>query len=685
MSFSKKQGAIYMSNHVSIDDISVLHQKLPQNVKFILFNKREFTHNEGKLKNRQVVIFEQLDARAIIEISKIVENGEPILIFPEIKISKTGSLLRIYSEFAFLAHKTNAVIYPVFIHSESRSSLYPNALRFVESLVPYSKSYVRVGSPFTLKNFSTATGEVEKERIAAFIHTQLNNLKFNSLHKKDVNLYNELLLASKTFKDNEYIVKDTSGQVSYSKLLLNINVMSQRLERELTEPRVGVLLPSSIAHVVTLYSLFKLNVTPAILNFTMDEQNLNDCCETAEIKTIITSSAFIEKGNLESLISSLEKKYKIVYLENVKDSINSGDKLRGLVNNYLPIKSHLKSSEMILFTSGSENKPKGVVLTHDNIYANILQALTVMDLTTQDKMFNALPMFHSFGLTVGTILPIVSGIPTYLYPAPTHSKEIPRTVYEEDLTLFISTPTFLNHYERYAHPLTFHNVRYVIAGAEQLKDETRIKWMERYGKKIFEGYGATEGSPILALNTPLYNKVNSVGKVFPGMEFKLNPIEGIERGGSLLVKGPNMMKGYLIHGKGFIPLNDWYDTGDVVEVDEDNYITIKSRLKRFAKIGGEMVSLNQVEELASKCFEHTNFAAVVLPDKRKGEKIILFTLPLEDEKTFKTLPKTLKKFIKTNKLSSLLIPAEIRAIEEIPLLGSGKTDYVSLQKVAKDA
>jgi len=682
MSLTKNNNIIYMSNHVSIDDISILHTTLPENVRFVVFNKAEYAHNESKIKNRKISYVEQLNAHTTLEIIKLVEEGEPILIFPELKISKTGSLLRIYPEFAYIAHKTNATIYPVFISDAVKNTNYLNSLRFVENFTPSHKSYVTVGTPFTLAEFPTAKGEIEKERIAAFIYKELNNLKFSSLQKTGVNLYNELLLAGKTHKENDYIIKDLSGQLSYNKLILNVNVMSQRLEKVIKEQRVGLLLPSTIAHVVVLYSLFKLEITPAILNFTMGEKSLVDCCETAELKTIITSSTFVEKGNLGELISILEKKYNIIYLENVKDSINNVDKIIGLANNYLPIKSQSSSNEVILFTSGSESKPKGVILTHDNIYANIHQALTTIDITTKDKMFNSLPMFHSFGLTVGSILPIVSGIPAFLYPAPTHSKEIPKVVYEEDMTLFITTPTFLTHYERYAHPFSFHNVRYVITGAERLKAETRAHWLENYGIKIYEGYGATEAAPILALNTPLYNKVGSVGKIFPGMEFKLRPIEGIEKGGTLLVKGPNLMKGYLIHGKGFIPLTDWYDTGDVVEIDENNYITIKSRLKRFAKIGGEMVSLNLVEELAAQCFGHTNFAAVVVPDKRKGEKIILFTLTLEDERLSKTLPKTLKKHIKSNKLSSLLIPADIKEIDEIPLLGSGKTDYVTLQSIA---
>ncbi|PFJ38791.1 AMP-binding protein [Bacillus thuringiensis] len=681
MNIVENKNVIYMSNHVSIDDLATLHTTLPDNVRFITFDNSEFIHNESKLKNRKVTIFKQLDAEAVMKTIRLIETGEPVLLFPELKVSKAGTLLRIFTEMAFIAFKAKATIYPVFINGAGKN---PNKFRFVENIVQTNKPFVKVGTPFTLSQFEKASGEKEKEKIAAFIHYQLNELKFSCLNKTNINLYNELLNDAKTYKDNEYIVKDTGASLSYNKLILNINVMSQRLEKLITEKRIGVLLPNAIAHVVTLYSLFKLGVSPAILNFTMGEQNLVDCCETAELKTIITSSAFVEKANLQDLLSILETKYKIIYLEEVKESINSVDKLMGLANNYRQQKANFSSNEVILFTSGSESKPKGVILTHDNIYANVQQALTSLDITTKDKMFNALPMFHSFGLSVGTFLPLITGIPVYLYPSPTHSKEIPRFIYQDDITLFISTPTFLTHYERYAHPFTFKDVKYIITGAEKLKPEIRDNWMSKFGIRILEGYGVTEAAPILALNTPLFNKTGSVGKIVPGMQHKIKPIEGIENGGSLLVKGPNLMKGYLIHGKGYIPLTDWYDTGDIVEIDENNFITIKSRLKRFAKIGGEMVSLNLVEELAAECFGHTGFAAVAIPDKRKGEKIILFTTKPVEESFLNTQERTFKKFIKSNKLSSLLIPSEIEVFENIPLLGSGKTDYVTIQKLAQE-
>jgi acyl-[acyl-carrier-protein]-phospholipid O-acyltransferase/long-chain-fatty-acid--[acyl-carrier-protein] ligase len=217
----------------------------------------------------------------------------------------------------------------------------------------------------------------------------------------------------------------------------------------------------------------------------------------------------------------------------------------------------------------------------------------------------------------------------------------------------------------------------VFAGAEKLKDDVRQLWMEKFGVRIFEGYGATETSPILSLNTPLANKKGTVGRLLPGMTYRLAKVEGIEQGGELLVKGPNVMKGYLIHGKGFQPADEWYHTGDLVEADAEGFLTIKSRLKRFAKIGGEMVSLNLIEELATQCFGHSGFAVITVNDKRKGERVLLYTT----DETVSLYQ--LRSYINQRQFSPLLVPFAVKHTKFLPLLGSGKTDYVSLKQWAE--
>ncbi|MEW9668724.1 AMP-binding protein [Ammoniphilus sp. 3BR4] len=495
---------------------------------------------------------------------------------------------------------------------------------------------------------------------------------------KNRNLFQDLLQAADRFGLDKVIVEDIEKPITYKDLLLGIYVLSDKLNSLIRDQQnVGVLLPNSAGHILTLFSLFRLGKTPAILNFTMGEESLKDCAETAGLQTILTSRKFLEKANLQGLVDTLPHSYFIVYLEDVRESISIINKFKGFINFQFKRTASTRTNEVILFTSGSENRPKGVILTHDNLYANISQALNVIELTAEDRFFNPLPMFHSFGLTVGTLLPLLSGIYGYTFPSPLHYKEIPVLVREKAATALFGTSTFFEGYEKYAEPEDFLTLRYVIAGAERLKPQVVMKWKDRFGIDLLEGYGTTEASPILSINTPEHKKEGTVGKLLPLIDYIIKPVEGIKEGGKLLVKGPNLMKGYLLHDEGFVPRKEWYDTGDVVKVDEEGYVTILARLKRFAKIAGEMISLNQIEQLSAQCFGRPDFFAVSVPDERKGERVILFTTYEEAE------VKKLSQYIRSLKQSNLLIPHKMIFIEDVPILGSGKTDYVSLTEMAK--
>jgi acyl-[acyl-carrier-protein]-phospholipid O-acyltransferase/long-chain-fatty-acid--[acyl-carrier-protein] ligase len=364
-------------------------------------------------------------------------------------------------------------------------------------------------------------------------------------------------------------------------------------------------------------------------------------------------------------------------LEDLRARIGLKQKLTGLFAYLFKTPSKATKNELVLFTSGSENTPKGVVLTHTNLFANIKQARTMIDLTQQDKFFNALPMFHSFGLTAGTLLPILHGMCAHLYPSPLHYRVVPEVVYDRNCTVLLGTSTFLLNWGKAANAFDFQSLRYIIAGAEQVKAEVRELYVQKFKKGIFEGYGTTEASPFVACNTPLQGKDGTVGQFFPGIDYHVEPVDGIEDGGELWIKGPNLMKGYLIHGEGFKPLDGWYKTGDIVAVDDDGFIHVKARLKRFAKVAGEMVSLQVVEQVAMACLGSTEIAAVAIGDSRKGEQIILCTT-LADVQV-----KQVRDYISASQLSPLLVPSKVIQVPQIPLLGSGKTDYVNLTKSIK--
>jgi len=377
-----------------------------------------------------------------------------------------------------------------------------------------------------------------------------------------------------------------------------------------------------------------------------------------------------------------------VYLEDIGSRISWVKKLGGAWafygraffawlsgRDFIPGKT--EDAAVVLFTSGSEGTPKGVVLSHKNLLANVDQVTSTIPLLPTDKVFNALPMFHSFGLTGATLMPLLKGTPVFLYPSPLHYRAIPELVYDEAATILFGTPTFLAGYAKKAHPYDFFSIRYIFSGAERLSDAVRLIYQERFGVRIFEGYGATETAPALAVNSPFHNKRGTVGRLLPGIEYRLEEIPGIPEGGRLWVKGPNVMKGYYrIEQPGVLqPLSDgWYDTGDIVALDEQGFIAIKGRAKRFAKIGGEMVSLTAVEQALESVWPTALHAVVTLPDPRKGERLVLAT-------TFKDATReNVMAALREKGLPELAIPREISIRTSLPLLGSGKVDIQAVTK-----
>ena len=666
------QPTIFICNHISIEDFSLLEESLPKHI-HIFIHESEVKQNAHTLRKRMVSTYRHFNEKIIQEMETILSNNVPIFLFPEGKVSSSDMIMPIQKELAPLFRYPNLLVYPMHINGAPyiKSCPFRN-----DVLKTVSHITVTLGRPFSLSNRKVFSSD---SYILNEIYQALHHQKYESLAKENVNLYNELVATVKNSENPNAEIKDEFNSLSYKKFLISVNVLGTRFEKLFEEEdRVGTLLPTSLGYALTLFSLFKAGKTPALLNFTMGSQTLLDCCETANLTSILTSKEFVRKANLEEVIQILSKEYRIYYLEDIKSQLTSSEKIIGLADSkrYKRIKYH--NSEIVLFTSGSENKPKGVILTHDNIYNNIQQLISTLHLKPNDKFMNVLPMFHSFGMTVGCILPILFGVHVFLYPSPISYKTIPQVIYEENSTLLFGTSTFFQHYGNFAEKHYFQKLRYVIAGAEKLKEEVKQTWSSKFGIRIIEGYGVTEASPVLSLNRPTTHEDGSVGQILPGMEYQIEPVEGIVNGGNLLVKGPNIMRGYLLYEKGFVPHTGWYRTGDVVEINETEHIFIKARLKRFAKIGGEMVSLNTVEQMAIDCFGDTQYASVSIPDKRKGERIILFTTN-EDIKE-----RALKKFIKEQKQSNLLVPYKIEYIEEIPILGTGKTDYVSLQVIANE-
>jgi acyl-[acyl-carrier-protein]-phospholipid O-acyltransferase/long-chain-fatty-acid--[acyl-carrier-protein] ligase len=607
-----------------------------------------------------------------------VQGGESLIIFPEGRITVTGSLMKVYDGAGLIAEKSGAMVVPIRIEgleatifsrldgSQVRRRLFPKVKATI--LPP-----VRLAVDPELKG--------KKRRIAAgaALYQVMSDLVFRTT-STDRTVIEAVIEAAKEHGRGRVAVEDpVTGALSYRKLLAGAAVLGRKL-MPLADAgeAVGVMLPNANGAVATILALMSAGRIPAMINFSSGPANVRAACRAAKIKTVVTSRTFIEKGRLAPLVAQIETDVHIIYLEDVRATVTFGDRMRGLLAFDRPlVAQNADDPAAILFTSGSEGTPKGVVLSHRNILANAAQAEARIDFGRTDKVFNVLPVFHSFGLTIGLILPLVSGVRVYLYPSPLHYRIVPELIYGVNATILFGTDTFLAGYARSAHAYDFRSLRYILAGAEPVKVSTRRVYMEKFGLRILEGYGVTETAPALALNTPMFNKFGTVGRLLPGMDLRLDPVEGVDDGGRLFVRGPNVMLGYLrAERPGMLerPAEGWHDTGDIVSVDHEGFITIRGRAKRFAKIGGEMISLAAVEMLAAELWPDAMSGVATVPDPRKGERLILVTTRKDPVRS------DLIQFARSRGASEMMVPAEVLIVEKLPLLGSGKIDYTALQK-----
>ncbi|MEM9898226.1 MAG: AMP-binding protein [Pseudomonadota bacterium] len=457
--------------------------------------------------------------------------------------------------------------------------------------------------------------------------------------------------------------------------------------RRMTSPneRVGILLPTGAGATIAFLATLAAGRVPAMLNFTSGIRNIKAACKAAEVDTVLTAHKFIEVGGLENLIDDLQDSLSFEYLEDMRDGLTIFDKARAVVGPLIP--SMFSDNPppddpgVVLFTSGTEGDPKGVVLSHANIIGNIEQVAEHVEIAPSDIFFNPLPMFHCYGLTPGTLWPLIVGYPAALHPSPLQTKIIPKRIFETNATVLFATDTFLQQYMRASDQRGMSSLRLAVCGAERVKDETRATAEKKFAFQVLEGYGVTEGSPVLAANQPGDIRSGTVGQLLPGIHYRLEPVEGLDGAGRLWVKGPNIMKGYITPKEpGVIhPLADgWHDTGDVVALDKEGYVSIRGRVKRFAKIGGEMVSLAVVENCATAVWPDNMHAATIIADKRKGEQIVLVTDKKEHDRSL------LLAWAQSHGVPEIAVPKKIFLVDEVPVLGTGKLNYVAIKQLAEN-
>ena len=678
---------LIVANHLSFLDAILLTVFLPEKPMFAI---NTFIAHQWWMRPflslADTFPLDPTNPMAIKSLISEIKKDKKCIIFPEGRITVTGSLMKIYQGPGMIADKTDAMILPVRLDGAQYSPF--SRLRGRVKIHFFPKITLTILKPVKFEVPKEITGRARRAANADKLYDIMTNMLFESSDYKKT-LFESLLNARNIHGSNHKIIVDVERKpVSYNQLITSSFVLGKEIIKHTKSGEyVGLMLPNMNSSIITFFAMQAYGRVPAMINFSTGGQNFIAACNVAQIKNIYTSRKFIETAKLQHLIQLAEAdKIKVFYLEDVRENISFVDKMVGMLKSKFADhickrneKYDADDASVVLFTSGSEGVPKGVVLSHANIQANRFQLASRVDFSSKDVVFNALPIFHSFGLTGGTLLPILSGIKTFFYPSPLHYRIVPELIYDTNATIMFGTNTFLANYARFANAYDFYSIRYVFAGAEKLDESTRKIWSEKFGVRIFEGYGTTETSPALSTNTPMHNKVGTVGRLMPGIKSKLEEIDGITDGKKLLVSGPNVMKGYLLStspGK-IVPLIDgWYDTGDIVQIDENSYISIKGRAKRFAKIAGEMVSLTATEVNIAKIDPKSAHAIVALPDPKKGEQLILMT-------TSTTLKRAdISSYFRENQITELSVPKEIIVVEKLPLLGTGKVDYVKVKELA---
>jgi len=683
-----KAGTLIIANHTSFLDGIILSVVFGEKVSFAI--NSDVTKKWWVQPFLKTIKYFPIDNSNVMVVKSIVDElkgGGKVAIFPEGRITTTGGLMKVYPGPAVVADKSNADILPVCIEGIQYSDFSYFGAKTKSKR--QRKIKLTVLPARKLDVFKSASENRRRNVAMTKLYDIMCEMKFAS-NFTNKTVFGSLIQNIKLVGRNKDILDDIKREpLTVGRLTGAIFAFANKIKKQ-TEKKeyVGVMLANTKTTVEIFFALSATGRIPAMINYTDSTENILACIENVGIKTVYTSKNFIKEFKPNNIIEKLiERNINIIYEEDIKASVNILNKVFAYVMSYFPNYYYKKicdnfnneSPAVVLFTAAVNGKTKSVVLTHKNIQASIAQISSVMDFGISDSFFNSMPIFSSLGFVAGVLLPLLRGIKVFVYHSPLHYKMVSELVYDTSSTVLLGTDTFLNGYAKTAHPYDFYSIRYVISGIEKLKEETVKIWEENFGKRIFEAYGTTETSSIISINTPMYFKQYSVGRMLPAMEFKLESTTAFVGASHLLVKGPNVADFY-IENKLLVSKkteDNWFDTGDIVEIDKDKFIFMKGKSKRFVKFDGEPVSLTELELEIANVWKDSKHALIRVLRNRKKE-IILFT-------TYKNATKQdLEKIVNEQQIENFIVPDEIVVMENIPITGTGTIDYLKLQEIFKE-
>jgi len=704
----KTGGALLLGNHISWIDWAMIQIASPRPVRFVMLRSiYEQWYLKPIFKFFGVIpISSGQSKESLQKINELLKAGEIVCLFPEGAISRTGSLGLFHTGFERVVEGVVGVIVPFYLHglwgsrlSRAQSEkLRKNTSRGLrrEVIVTFGKAL-----PVTTK------ADELKQKIfeLSFDAWEHQTQQFDPLPLAWMRSAKEHLGAP--------CVIDTNGlELSHGKVMAATATFASAMRKIDNEKNVAILLPASSAAIIANMAVMLNAQTAVNLNFTTSVSAVQAGVKNAAIKTVYTSEKFIDKLTAKGIdANAMLQGLNIIYLEDLQKKISKPLLVTSLLlTRLLPAysfyrlfgrKSHINDAAAILFSSGSEGTPKGIVLSHRNFMANIKQISDVLKTREEDVVMGCLPPFHSFGLTVTTFLPLIEGIPVVCHPDPTDVVNIAKAIARNKVTVMCATATFLRLYTKNKKvlPLMLDSVRVTVAGAEKLSSDVRDEFLQKFNKVIYEGYGATETTPVASVNIPdqidmndwrvqTGNKLGTVGLPLPGCSFRIvdpTTLQTLPAGedGLILISGTQVMMGYLndeAKTQSVIVALDgrrWYKTGDKGHVDSDGFLTIVDRYSRFAKLGGEMISLGAVESEIKKVINEADveLVAVNIPDEKKGEQVVLLiTIDIDTSE--------LRKRLLDINCNPMMIPSIVQTVAAIPKLGSGKTDFSAAKQVA---